>query len=316
MMAILSLFLLFFCLSFISQSWWIDWLRSRRVRQVQKSYGPQRMPSKGRTPALGGVVFMAMSLPGAFLCWVLGSEALTFYAVLWALPFFSGLIGLLDDLLKLLRGSSEGLKSLEKLILQVLVALFWSLFALRTGHLGLSPHLNLSPFWTVVTTSFIIVSMLNAVNVTDGLDGLAAGTSSLSLVALAFLVSRGLDVISVGLGISVAFLWHNAYPARVFMGDCGSHFLGGLLVAIAACGGGVLYVVPVGALFGLEILSVAIQIVSIRCFGKKFFLMSPVHHHFELLGWSEVQIVLRFWLIHLLGIVSMLWLGSFVPSIF
>lgn len=259
---------------------------------------------------------MAVSLPGILLCWILGNEPLTFYIALWTLPFFSALIGLLDDFLKLSRRSSEGLKSLEKLILQIFVALLWSALVFRIGYLDLFPNLNLSPLWTVFVTSFIIVSMLNAVNVTDGLDGLAAGTFSLSLVALAFLVSRGLEVIPVGLGLSVAFLWHNAYPARVFMGDCGSHFLGGLLVAIAACGGGVLYVIPVGALFGLEILSVAIQIVSIRCFGKKFFLMSPVHHHFELLGWSEVQIVLRFWLLHLLGIVSMLWLRSFVPSIF
>lgn len=156
--------------------------------------------------------------------------------------------------------------------------------------------------------------MLNAVNVTDGLDGLAAGASAISLLFLGFLVSRGFSAIAIGLSITISFLWHNAYPAKIFMGDSGSHFLGGLLVSVAVCGGGALFVVPCGALFGIEILSVAIQIVAIRFFGKKVFLMSPVHHHFEILGWNETQIVVRFWIVHLLGISTLLLTGKLILS--
>ncbi len=316
MIVLLPLFLLSFMASLIGQSRWIGWLRDHHVRQVQKSYGPERTTLKGRTPALGGVVFLVMSVPGALACWAIGSEPMGLHAVFWTLPVFSGLIGLWDDLLKWSKTSSEGLSSLQKLVLQVLVAVLWSLFAFNMGCLQVFPNLTISPVWTIGISSFVVVSMLNAVNVTDGLDGLAAGAAALSLFALAFFVTGGLEGIAVAIGMVVAFLWHNAHPAKVFMGDCGSHFLGGLLVSVAVCGGGLVYVVPAGALFGLEILSVSVQIISIRCLGKKVFLMSPVHHHFELLGWSEVQIVLRFWLIHLLGIVSMLWIGALMTQIF
>lgn len=310
------IFIYFFAFSLVSQSVWIDWLRYRQVKLVQKSYGPERSLAKGRTPALGGVIFLVMSLPGVLFCWSMGSESLSFYVTLWSLPFLSGLVGLWDDLLKWFRRSSEGLKSMEKLALQVMVALTWSLIAYRLGYLHLFPDISLSPLATIGTVTFIAVSMLNAVNVTDGLDGLATGATALSLIVLAFLVSRGVEAISVGLAISISFLWHNTYPARIFMGDGGSHFFGGLLVAVAVCGGGVFYVVPSGILFGLELLSVAIQIISIRIFSKKIFLMSPLHHHFEILGWSEAQIVVRFLLIHLLGIILALWVGPVFLSIF
>ncbi|MDD4837524.1 MAG: phospho-N-acetylmuramoyl-pentapeptide-transferase [Synergistales bacterium] len=303
------LFIVFFVASIMLQSLWIAWLNSRSFNLVQKAYGPERTVAKMKTPAMGGAVFMALSLPGTLACWLFGSEPFLFYVIVWSLPFFSAAIGLWDDLLKWSRKSSEGLRSLQKLFLQILVAVLWSVIAHGFDCLSLYPGLILSPTMTVILVAFIVVSMLNAVNVTDGLDGLASGASVISLISLAFMVSRGLESIWIGLAISTSFLWHNSYPARVFMGDCGSHFLGGLLVSIAVCGGGALYVVPSGALFGFEILSVAIQIVSIRFFGKKVFLMSPLHHHFEILGWNEVQIVTRFWLIHLFCVVSAMWIG-------
>lgn len=310
------LFLIFFMASVLLQSLWIDWLKSRSFNLIQKAYGPERTVAKAKTPAMGGVVFMVLSLPGSLVCWFCGSESFSFYMGVWSLPFFSAAVGLWDDLLKWSRKSSEGLSSLQKLSLQIVVAISWSIVVHRSGYLNLYPGLTVSPTMTVVIVAFFVVSMLNAVNVTDGLDGLASGASVISFISLAFLVSRGFEPIWIGMAISTSFLWHNSYPARVFMGDCGSHFLGGLFVSIAVYGGGALYVIPSGVLFGLEILSVAIQIISIRFWGKKVFLMSPLHHHFELLGWNEVQIVTRFWLIHLFGVVSAMWIGSAVLSIF
>lgn len=310
------LFVIFFVASAMLQSLWIDWLNSRQFNLVQKTYGPDRNLVKAKTPAMGGVVFMALSLPAALTCWFLGSEPFPFYVGVWSLPFFSAAVGLWDDFLKWSRRSSEGLRSLQKLGLQVLVAVSWSVAVHKLGYLSLYPGSTASSAIAIVTVVFMVVSMLNAVNVTDGLDGLASGASVISFISLAFLISKGLESVWVGLAISTSFLWHNSYPARVFMGDCGSHFFGGLLVSLAVFGGGVLYIVPSGALFGLEILSVAIQIISIRFFRKKVFLMSPIHHHFELLGWNEVQIVTRFWLIHLFCVVSIMWIGSDVLSVF
>lgn len=310
----IGLWILFFVLCAAGQHYWERWLHLRRVGQIQKSYGPKREEAKGKTPAMGGVVFMIAALPAAAAGWFIGDGSLLFQLAIWSLPFGAGVIGLSDDLLKFKRESSEGFSSFQKLGLQIILALSWSYAVARFGILGILPHRALGFPMDVILTAFLTVSMLNGVNVTDGLDGLAAGASALSLIFLGFLVSRGLSAVAIGLAISLSFLWFNAYPARIFMGDCGSHFLGGLLVSVAALGGGVLFVIPCGALFGFEILSVAIQIVSIRFFSKKVFLMSPIHHHFEILGWKETQIVIRFWLVHLLGMSALLLIGRLALS--
>ncbi len=308
------LWISFFVLCALGQFCWLNWLSFREVAQIQKSYGPKRAEAKWKTPAMGGVVFMVAALPAVVAGWSIGDGSLFFQLGIWSLPLGAGVIGLWDDLLKFKKGSSEGLSSIQKLMLQVFLALLWSTVMAYFGSLHILPHRIFSFPGDVLLVSFLIVSMLNAVNVTDGLDGLAAGASAISLLFLGFLVSRGFSAIAIGLSITISFLWHNAYPAKIFMGDSGSHFLGGLLVSVAVCGGGALFVVPCGALFGIEILSVAIQIVAIRFFGKKVFMMSPVHHHFEILGWNETQIVVRFWIVHLLGISTLLLTGKLILS--
>ncbi|PIE54942.1 MAG: phospho-N-acetylmuramoyl-pentapeptide-transferase [Dethiosulfovibrio peptidovorans] len=298
--------------SCILQRAWINWLQSHNLRLVQKEYGPTRDPLKGRTPALGGLVFMFMSLPAFLIGYSLGDGSFVFQISLWSLPLLAGCIGLWDDLLKYVRHSSEGLSSLQKLGLQVIIAIGWSMWAAQVPGIRVLPGNPMSVRMFVPMIAFLVVSMINAVNVTDGLDGLAAGASAISFIYLSLVVHQGTVGAVMGAAFSSAFLWHNAHPARIFMGDCGSHFLGGLLTSIVVCGGGCLYLVPAGALFGVEILSVAIQIVAIRCFSRKIFLMSPLHHHFELAGWSEVTIVTRFLLLHLMGMVGALTVGGFL----
>lgn len=289
--------------SILAQSKWILWLKHRDFKLAQKSYGPMRDEQKGKTPSLGGAMFMVMALPSILIGWALGDGYIGFQIILWSLPLASGGIGLWDDILKYSKSSSEGLSSLQKLSAQVLISLIWSVVVQRYLGIAILPGVYISPTFSILLCSFFVVSMLNGVNVTDGLDGLAAGASSISLMFICTVISSGISGAVAGLAMTLGFLWYNSFPARIFMGDCGSHFLGGLLVSISVCGGGLLYVIPAGALFGVEILSVAIQIVAIRVFSKKVFKMSPVHHHFELSGWSEVQIVLRFWILHIAGIV-------------
>lgn len=281
------------------QESWIRFLQRRRMNQVQKAYGPERhLLEKGKTPSLGGVVFLAVPL-----------ALLPFYpqtAGLWILPLCAGAVGYLDDYLKVRRHSSEGLRSLQKLALQILFALPW---CLATAWQGVS-------LWSGVTLPFLLAAPLllflstgiqNAVNVTDGLDGLAAGTMCLSLAALLpFLAGSAAQTALCGLALCGAFLWHNGHPARVFMGDGGAHFLAGLLLSLCVASGALILVVPLGFLFGLEILSVSLQLLAIHRFGRRIFRMSPIHHHFELIGWPETRIVTRFWLVHVLGMGGLL----------
>ena len=172
---------------------------------------------------------------------------------------------------------------------------------------------------SVTVLAFLTVGMLNSMNVTDGLDGLASGSTVISLFAI-FMAGKMAPVITVpcltGRAITSSFLWHNAHPAKIFMGDVGSHFLGALLVVLCSYGNFLLFLLPVAFIFGLEMLSVCVQLIAIYFFRTKVFLMSPVHHHFELSGWSENQIVMRFWLIHGIGILfSSLILFKIVSSL-
>lgn len=286
------------------QSKWIDLLQAFRAEQVLKDYGPHaHRESKRKTPSMGGVVFLVL---GA-MAWIWSVEqglgTWGEHVGIWGLAFGASGVGLLDDFLKFSRRSSEGLTSRQKFLCQTAVCLPWAMHViyLRGGTTS-------AMVWVlfVLGATFVANGMLNAVNVTDGLDGLAAGASVLSFLALAGMVSPGSSAwwgALAGGSIAGGFLWHNAHPARVFMGDGGAHFLGGLLMGVAAFANSPLAVVVASPLFGLEILSVALQIVAIRCFQRKVFRMSPWHHHFELGGWVETQIVVRFWLIHALGIV-------------
>ncbi|MDR3264402.1 MAG: phospho-N-acetylmuramoyl-pentapeptide-transferase [Synergistaceae bacterium] len=287
-------------LSFLSgaalQYAWIRVQRRLRVTQAQKSYGVGiDVEIKASTPTMGGVVFIALAL--AALPAKHDAEALLF----WALPVACGLIGFADDWLKFVSRSSEGFRSLRKLFAQVIVAVVWVVWASLQRGLFLWPGLE-CPLWLAVPLAILAtVGMMNAVNVTDGLDGLAGGAFMISLAVLGYLLPRSefnASVFAVLFGMTAGFLIFNARPALVFMGDAGSHFLGGALVALCVQGGVILGLVAVGFLFGVELLSSAIQIAAIRGFGRKVFKMAPLHHHFQLMGWSETTVTMRFLIVH------------------
>lgn len=270
--------------------------RRWRVIQVQKSYGIGiDLDVKGSTPTMGGVVFFFLALT---VCLYNFTEDSFF---LWSLPLGCAFIGFIDDGLKFSRKSSEGFSSLSKLTAQLILGSIWVYWAILRNDLAFWPGLS-APVWVTAPFAILaVVGTMNAVNVTDGLDGLAAGSFLISLGILFALLPKeplNLSVWAALFGIAASFLLFNAHPALVFMGDTGSHFLGGALVALCIRNQMMLALIPAGVLFGIEILSSALQIVAIRKFNKKIFKMAPLHHHFQRMGWKEATVTVRFWVVH------------------
>lgn len=303
----------FFLLGLLLQYVWIGVQRRWSVGQAQKSYGVGiDVEIKAATPPMGGCVFLLMALLALLVTW--GSEALVF----WSLPIAGGAIGLVDDGMKFFRRSSEGFRSLAKLKVQLVVCGAWVLVVhLRSG-LALWSGIP-GPVWLVFPLAILSVSgMMNAVNITDGLDGLAGGCFLIALGALAFLLpsdGSGFNALAMVLLFAMAssFLFYNLHPARTFMGDTGAHFLGGALAALCVMNGRLLALIPVGFLFGVELLSSAVQIFTIRKLNRRVLLMAPLHHHFQRLGWDETSVTMRFWLIQAVG---SLWLSALFTALF
>lgn len=292
------------------QKLWTAKMHSMKIEQVTKLYGPAwHEKTKMGTPSMGGIVFLPVLAASLYIAHVINPYAdVARMTRIASYPLLAAGVGFLDDWLKYTKHSSDGLKSLQKLALQTVVTVPWVMWVV-TGPMSILPWVTLPRAVSVIIVSFIGVGFQNAVNVTDGLDGLAAGCSLISFMgALAFLGGDPATVLAIAsaAGICLGFLWHNANPASVFMGDVGAHFFAGLIFSLCVDSGVLLLIVPLGFLFGIEIISVAIQIIAIRGFKRKVFLMSPIHHHFEMLGWTETQIVTRFWIIHIVGMcVSM-----------
>ncbi|MGC9490453.1 MAG: phospho-N-acetylmuramoyl-pentapeptide-transferase [Thermovirgaceae bacterium] len=300
--------LVVFAASIILQGAWIRYCRSKDLSQILKVYGPARhVTEKSGTPSMGGLVFLAVAVFLAAIWALTGEYSIGGLLLVWGFPLTAAAIGLLDDALKLCRDSSEGLSSLQKLGLQVLLSIPWVIVFSRMHGLMLWPGWDMGGPVSWLLLLFLLVGGMNAVNITDGLDGLAAGCCALSFAGMLFWLrpvgASGAACVTA-LALAAGFLWHNAHPARVFMGDVGSHFLGGILVALCILSEQSLLIVPFGFIMGIEAFSVLIQIFAIRCLGKRVFKMSPVHHHFELAGWSETQVVTRFWLIHAVGMAT------------
>ena len=261
---------------------------------------------------MGGCVFLFMALLALLATW--GSEALVF----WSLPIAGGAIGLVDDGMKFFRKSSEGFRSLAKLKVQLVVCGAWALVVHLRGGLALWSGIP-GPVWLVFPLAILGVSgMMNAVNITDGLDGLAGGCFLIALGALAFLLpsdGSGFNALAMVLLFAMAssFLFYNLHPARTFMGDTGAHFLGGALAALCVMNGRLLALIPVGFLFGVELLSSAVQIFTIRKLNRRVLLMAPLHHHFQRLGWDETSVTMRFWLVQAVG---SLWLSALFTALF
>jgi len=294
----------------------IAWLRRMGAGQRVRNDGPQRHLEKEGTPTMGGILIIgaatAAPIAGAWWVW----RFLVATPSPWSMrPMFSVLavivaaagIGLADDWRKIKKGRSLGLRARQKLVLQFLVSavfvfgLAWWQWAHHEDATGPRPGWMYLTLWTVFWT-LAIVATSNAANLADGLDGLAAGLcviSCLGFAALSLIFARhALAVLALSVaGACLGFLWYNRHPARLFMGDVGSLALGAAMAAMAARLNTPVALIGFCLVPYIEMLSVIIQVISFKTTGKRVFKMSPIHHHFELSGWSERKVVYVFWLV-------------------
>lgn len=281
----------------------IPLLRRLRVGQTIRDDGPARHLVKAGTPTMGGLIF----LPAFVLASVAWAPLRfsVFLVLVTGIGF--ALLGFGDDYLKVCRRRPLGLRARQKLLGQLALGLSLALvavFYLGRGTSVALPLLNLEwnlGFWYFPFAVLVVVGSSNAVNLTDGLDGLAAGIAVLASLAYAavavFLGQPDLAVVAAALaGACAGFLAYNRYPARVFMGDTGSLAIGAILGALAVLTRTELLLALIGAVYVWETLSVILQVISFKLTGRRFFRMSPYHHHLELGGWSEVRVVLSLWL--------------------
>lgn len=283
-------------------------LQKLHCGQSIRGEGPERHQSKSGTPTMGGIMLLAGITLGALLG--AGFQPAVMLALFVMLGH--GAIGFLDDYIKVVKKRNLGLRAREKLAGQILMAAV--VIFVGTRWLGLTTELwlplakapiDLGVLYYILVF-FVLVGTTNAVNLTDGLDGLATGTVAIAAAAYALVcVSFGKAEIAAFCAATaaacIAFLRFNAYPARVFMGDTGSLALGGALAAAAILTGTELLLILIGGVFVAEALSVIIQVISFQTTGRRVLRMSPLHHHFELGGWPETKVVRVFWLAGALG---------------
>ena len=285
--------------------------------------------AKAGTPTMGGVMIVFTVLLSVILFADLANP------LVWAVLFVflgMGIVGIMDDYWKVARKDSSGISAYTKLILQLVVALSAGLFLylcpatsdyIRELHLPFhkGPVVEDMGWWCLPFFVLVIVGCSNAVNLTDGLDGLAIGCSitvALAYAAFCYLVGNQqlgekylliphspyageLSIVCLALvGAGLGFLWFNCHPAKVFMGDTGSLALGGAFATLAICSKHEAVLIIVGGVFVMEAASVILQVGSFKLRGKRIFRMSPIHHHFELKGWHESQVIVRFWMLSLL----------------
>jgi len=292
----------------------IPLLRRLKFGQQVRTDGPESHLKKSGTPTMGGIIILA-ALTLAFLRFA--DRGPEYWALLTACLGF-GLIGFLDDYIKIVFKRSLGLTAKQKLFGQLLFAVVFCYIlytmdhSTRIGVPGTDWSVDLGwAYYLLVVVMFL--GSTNAVNFTDGLDGLLAGTSALAFGAFAVVAVEATQpqaaVFSAAVvGAVLGFLVYNAHPARVFMGDTGSLGLGGGIAAVAILTKTELLLIVIGGVFVLEMLSVIIQVASFKTRGKRVFKMSPIHHHFELSGWSEWRVVTTFWFVGLLLAGVGLWL--------
>jgi phospho-N-acetylmuramoyl-pentapeptide-transferase len=328
-------------LAFVFGPWLIRRLRELQIGQYIREEGPQGHQKKAGTPTMGGVLIVLSTLIPTLL-WADLTSGFVLLAMFALLAFAA--IGFVDDYAKVAKKQNLGLTSAKKFSLQILVS-----FVVGIGLLGLATHAEYStqlvfPFlkrlhpdlvvhsllrvphlWPLAFLPFllfvsvVIAGSSNAVNLTDGLDGLAIGCTVIAAGALTILTYvssnyRLATYLDIGyiprvgeltvfcgalVGASLGFLWYNAHPAEVFMGDVGSLSLGGTLGVIAVVIKQEILLFFVGGIFVIEALSVILQVGSFKLRGKRIFRMAPIHHHFELMGWSESKVIVRFWIVAL-----------------
>ncbi len=311
-------------LSWLLGPWFIRTLRRMSVGQNIRELGPQAHQVKAGTPTMGGLLILFAVLVPTLL-W--GNLRNLYVWLAMGVTVAFGLVGFLDDYLKIRRKRSLGLTARAKFLLQVLAASALGLVLWASP--AFDPTLTFPFFKKLVVTlgvlyiPFVVIVLVgasNAVNLTDGLDGLAIGTTAIAAATYAvFTYVAGNRVIAnylqvsyvpgVGevavfcaalVGAGLGFLWFNSHPAEVFMGDVGSLALGGAIGTVAVLAKQEILLIVVGGVFVLEALSVIVQVASFKLRGKRVFRMAPLHHHFELSGWAEPKVIVRFWILAIL----------------
>jgi phospho-N-acetylmuramoyl-pentapeptide-transferase len=294
----------------------IAFLRNNEFGQHIREDGPQHHAAKQGTPTMGGLLIIAAATIAFLPLSIYTTPALTIFGTMLA----CGGVGFLDDYIKVHHRRSLGLRGRWKMLLLLAVTVA---VALAAHHQKLSHHVfvpvvdwsvPLGPLWYVLLF-LIIAGCVNGVNLTDGIDGLATGTGIIALGTLTAMavtifvrsatpthgrVENRLDAALIGaavIGAGVGFLWFNAFPAEVFMGDTGAMALGGGIAAMAIMLKVELLLLLVGGIFVIEAISVILQVLSFKFWGRRIFLIAPIHHHFEMKAWSETKIMVRFWIV-------------------
>lgn len=311
-----------FFITVIIAPMFIPFLRRLKFGQSIREEGPESHQKKSGTPTMGGLVFLlAIIITALFMSQIYTSiSSETVLLLLVTIGF--GLLGFLDDFIKVVMKRNLGLTSKQKLAGQIIISILFYIIYTKS---------NLSTELTIPLTGwsfdagilyalfvvFWLVGFSNAVNLTDGLDGLVSGTSAIAFGAFAVLAwNQGMDETAIFafaiVGAVLGFLVFNAYPAKVFMGDTGSLALGGAIAAVSILTKFEFLLLIIGAVFVAETLSVMIQVISFKTTGKRVFRMSPLHHHFELGGWSEWRVVVTFWTVGVICAIIGIYIGAWV----
>lgn len=300
----------------------VKFQKRKKIGEKIRVDGPKTHSVKTGTPTMGGIIFVLSSMTAFTIVSLIKYYRHNVYSIegifVLSILLLCSLIGFIDDYMALRKQRSIGIRGWVKISLLAIVCLYFILFSKYILDASTYIGIPFTPFtdikvelgnWYYIIVVLIIISTTNAVNLTDGLDGLAAGTSSIVLAVFCFIaflewsildVSYGIDiaVISGGtLAACIGFLWWNTAPAEIFMGDTGSLGLGGLIAAVAIILKQEILLIAIGGLFVIETLSVIIQVFWFKVFKKRVFKMTPIHHHFELLGWPEIKVIIRFWLV-------------------
>lgn len=314
-------FLLATIVSIFWGSIFISFMKRKQFGQIIRDDGPESHFKKKGTPTMGGVFMLGSIFVTMIICGNFFSIPLL---ITLGVTFSYFLLGLYDDYLKVLKKDTKGVSAKGKLVWQFATAIVAMFAMINTNTINTEIYLpfiktsviNLE-YGYILFGSIVIVGFSNAVNLTDGLDGLAIGPIIISAVTLGFLTYvtghkefsqylyipyiEGIGEITVLtsaiIGAGIGFLWYNSYPAQIFMGDVGSLSLGGTLGTIAVLAKSEFLFVVIGGIFVIEALSVIIQVVSFKTRGVRVFKMAPIHHHFEKLGWPETKVTVRFWII-------------------
>lgn len=290
-------------------------LHKLKFGQEIREEGPKWHAKKSGTPTMGGLIFIAAIFAMSAICCVLGlffgidmpadSTYLKTLVMLLCLSAVYGVIGFIDDYIKVILKRNLGLTAKQKFLLQLVAAVgfvCWAVYGMDIATVVKIPFTSIEldfGIWFIPFAALVIIATVNSVNLTDGLDGLA--TCVTCMVALFFILfadkvgNRAVALFaSILLGSLVGFLMYNKFPAKVFMGDTGSLFLGGAVCGMAIVTEQPLALLIVGLVYVIESLSVILQVISFKTTGKRIFKMSPIHHHFEMCGWSETKIVITF----------------------